>query len=69
MTSNQSDVVLSDAKIFDNLVTLAELVRRLPGFSRHSVYKWTKAGMPHVKIRGRLLFDPSEVALWLKRTS
>ncbi len=64
--------ISKDAKpklLFENLVTLPELVKRLPaGFTSHAVYKWVKAGLPHEKIRGRLLFDPREVALWLKRT-
>lgn len=59
----------AEGRLFKNLVTLPELVAILPGFSRRSVYRWVKAGMPHEKIRGRLLFDPEEVALWMKRTS
>ena len=53
--------------LFDNLVTLNELLTMMP-FSRAAVHRWVKRGMPHEKIRGRLFFDPREVAIWLKRT-
>jgi hypothetical protein len=68
--ANRSEQIRTNTKqLFENLITLDELVGRLHGkFSRHAVYKWVKEGLPHEKIRGRLLFDPSEVALWLKRT-
>lgn len=58
-------------QLFDNLVTLDELLEAFAGrFSRASVYTWiNRDRMPHRKIRGRLFFDPSEVALWLRRSS
>lgn len=60
--------VRTASPLLGNLVPLDELLRRLPGFTRHAVYKWVREGMPHEKIRGRLFFNPDEVALWIKRT-
>jgi len=62
------------ALLFDNLVPMKVLLTLLKewlqkDFSRHTIYKWVREGMPHEKIRGDLYFPPDEVALWLKRTS
>lgn len=60
--------------LFDNLVTLDELLALLQRWlrreiKRSTVYSWvSKSGMPHEKIRGELYFPPHEVAIWLKRT-
>lgn len=64
--ANESENVL-----FENLLPMGALLERLGGkFSRKTVYKWTAySDIPHRKIRGRLFFDPVEVAKWLERTS
>lgn len=64
----QSKTTRPIAKLFENLVTLDELIAALGGrFAKQTLYNWVNAGMPKRKIGGRLYFAPEEVAHWLKR--
>lgn len=56
--------------LFENLVTLDELIAAMDGkFTKATIYTWiNRDGFPKRKIRGRLFFDPSDVALWMKRS-
>ena len=59
-----------NTELFDNLITIDELLLILKKqYSRHSVYKWVRQGMPHRKIRGKLWFPKDEAWKWLERTS
>jgi hypothetical protein len=57
-------------QLFDNLVTLEELLAALDGrYTKATVYDWIhREGAPKRKIRGRLFFEPGEFALWMKRS-
>lgn len=54
--------------LFDNRMTLEELAADLR-YSKHTIYKWLQDGMPSLKFKGRLYFDPQEVAQWIQRTT
>ena len=60
----------AEVEFFDALMTMDELLEMLRHqYSRRTVYKWVLEGMPCKKIRGKLWFPKSDVALWLERTS
>ncbi len=65
-TVKQSPVLL-----FENCITLNELMDETRGlFSKGTFYNWiSKEGMPHVKVRGRLLFRKDQVFDWLERSN
>lgn len=54
--------------LFDNLLTIDELAADLR-YARVSIYRWVRQGMPSRKIKGRLYFEPTEVAQWIQRTT
>lgn len=60
--------------LFDNLVPLPKLLDALEQllgkrYSRSSVERWIKRGMPVERLRTReRFFRPADVALWLQRT-
>ena len=59
---------LKDSMLFDNLVTLSELLDWLRhNYSKWTVYKWVQEGMPHKKIGNKLWFSKQDVSLWLER--
>ena len=57
--------------IFDNLLTMEELLSMLKGrYSVTSVYRWVQVEkMPHKRIRGKLWFPKTEVIQWLERSN
>lgn len=56
--------------IFDDHIPLVELTRWFQNqYTKRTVYKWVKEGMPHKRIRGRLWFVKQDVSLWLERSS
>ncbi len=54
--------------LFDNLLTIDELAADIR-YSKSMIYQWVGKGMPSRKVRGRLYFEPSEVAQWMQRTT
>ena len=55
--------------LFENLITFEELLALLKNqYSKHTIYKWVRQGMPHKRIRGKLWFT-KESLLWLERSS
>ena len=54
--------------LFDNLLTVDELAADL-SYAKSSIHRWVRQGMPSRKVRGRLYFDPGEVAQWMQRTT
>lgn len=55
-------------KIFEDLVTLKELIELLRNnYSRSTIYRWVGQGMPHKKLGGKLWFPKREALEWLHR--
>ncbi len=58
----------TDSEMFDNLITMDQLLKRLNGkFSRQTIYNYNCKGLPSVKIGGKLLYSFSDVVSWLLR--
>lgn len=61
--------------LFDNLVTLKGLMDALEQmlgkrYSKSTIERWIKRGMPVERLKTRdRFFRPSDVALWLQRTT
>ena len=68
---HQYEVVNSPLQVFENLITLNELLEMLRHqYSRYTIYRWVqRSGMPHKRIRGRLWFPKTEVIQWLERST
>jgi hypothetical protein len=69
---NAAQIEKLHVKLFDNLVTLDELVAGMKGLvSKGTVYNWISSDeMPeecYRKFGRRLLFNPDKVALWIQR--
>jgi hypothetical protein len=54
--------------LFDNLMTIDELAADIR-YSKSMIYQWVRKGLPTKKVRGRLYFEPLEVAQWMQRTN
>jgi len=56
---------MSDGATVPKLLSVPELAERL-GVSPDTLYTWRARGrLPHVKVGGRLLFDPRAITAWL----
>jgi hypothetical protein len=54
--------------LFENLMTIDELATDI-SYSKSMIYQWVRRGLPTKKVRGRLYFEPREVAQWMQRTT
>lgn len=52
----------------DNILTVKELCEKLK-FSRETIFKWRKLGMPCIKINRAIRFNEKEVIEWLNNQS
>lgn len=48
----------------DNILTIKELCEKLK-FSRETIYKWRKQGMPSIKVNRAVRFNETDVMEWL----
>ncbi|MDX2108751.1 MAG: hypothetical protein SFY80_00775 [Verrucomicrobiota bacterium] len=67
---NQSAVVTATAKKY---VSEPELIKALfsddAAPSRYTLGRWRKQRMPHLKIKGKIVYDRDAVSRWLERQS
>lgn len=64
------EAVRNLARIFDNLLSVDELVESLGGrVSKRSIYRWVeREGLPVRRLGGRLYFNPESVVQWMEKT-
>lgn len=57
--------------LFGDLIPLEDLLASMKNaYAANTIYQWIhRDGMPHVKLRGKLWFDPNAVRSWMERTS
>ena len=61
--------VIQKLRAAEGLLTVTKLTIILSK-DRQTLYRWAWAGkLPHLRIGGRLMFDPQRIADWLERRS
>jgi len=61
--------VIAKLRAVEGLLTVAKLTTILSK-DRQTLYRWAWAGkLPHLRIGGRLMFDPCRLADWLQQRS
>ena len=63
--------MLSDARVAGptsqpGLLTGRQLVKTVVPVTERTLFTLRAEGLPHVKLPGRVLYDPAEVVAWLK---
>ena len=67
--TNKNTNVKSLDSMFENLISIEELLKRLPKKrSDKTIYRWCNNGMPHYITKIGRLFSLTEVCQWLERS-
>ncbi len=65
---SESNTIISQLQSLNGLLTSRQIADLL-AIHQETVYRWVNDGLPHLRIRGRLRFDPFAIAAFLEERS